>query len=118
MSGMRVLVVDDDEVLLEIIEKMLSELNLEIIKTTSGREAVKLYLKLKPDLVLMDIVIEELDSVQAVREIRKINSDAKIIILSSFARPFLREFEKTGVHAVLKKPFRKNDLIETVKAII
>ena len=107
-----ILVVDDNEKLREIFRIILKEF--ETIEAKNGIEAVELYKKYSPDIVLMDILMPEMDGIKATKEILKINSDAKITAITAYSSKS-REILEAGALEVLKKPVRKNILIEKMK---
>ncbi|MET1123774.1 MAG: response regulator [Archaeoglobaceae archaeon] len=110
----RVLVVEDDAAVLEAIQLMLRN-DYEVIVATNGKDAVKLYQAYKPDIVLMDINLPEMDGVMATREIIKIDPNAKIIGISAYAKRRGEELLKAGAKEVIEKPFSKSKLLETVR---
>ncbi len=110
---MKILLVEDEPDLLEIFEHMLSDY--EIIRASNGKEAIEKFRSHQPDLVLMDIELPEIDGVEATRHILKMKPDAKVIAITAFASRRGREILAAGAVDVLKKPFRMQELLETVK---
>ena len=86
MTGKKVLVVDDHTVVRKGLSSLLtSKYNIEVIgEAADGLDAVDKARDLQPDVILMDMVMPRMDGLEAVIEIRKENSSARIIILSSF----------------------------------
>lgn len=82
----RVAVVDDHEMVRRgIISYLATESNIEVIgEAGSGNEAVKLVLKERPEIVLMDLLMENGNGIEATREILKIYPECRIIIITSF----------------------------------
>jgi two-component system response regulator/two-component system chemotaxis response regulator CheY len=113
---MKIMIVDDDESIVEVLSLMLSEF--QVIKAYSGREAVIMYKLLKPDLVLMDIIMPDLSGDKATREILKFDPGAKIIGITAYEKHKGDEMLEAGVLDLLLKPFRKSQLVETVKKYI
>jgi CheY-like chemotaxis protein len=110
----RILVVEDDAAVLEVLQLMLSE-KFDVIVATNGKEGVRLYESLKPDLVLMDIVMPEMDGVQATREILKKDPNAKILAITAYASHRGHEMLEAGALEIIEKPFTKKQLIETIE---
>lgn len=83
---MKILIVDDDEMVIESLDIILStDPDLEIIgKATNGNEAIEFCKKNSVDIVLMDIQMPVMDGICACRIIKKINPDIKIIMLTTF----------------------------------
>lgn len=110
---MKILLVEDEPDLLEIFEHMLS--SYKIIKARDGREAIEKFKFHQPDLVLMDIELPGIDGVEATKRILSIKPDTKVIAITAFASRRGREMLAAGAVEVLKKPFRMQELLETVR---
>lgn len=81
----RVLVVDDAAFMRMLVKKILTQAGHQVVggEASNGKEAVEKYKQLKPDLVTMDIVMPEMDGITAVKEIMKIDPNAKIIMITA-----------------------------------
>ena len=103
----RVLVVDDANFIRIIVKNILVPHGFEIVgEATNGDEAVKMYEKLKPDLVTMDITMKEKSGVQAAREILAKDPDARIIMITALGQEkMLIDCFKLGVKDFVVKPF-------------
>jgi|Deesub1362B_J571_1020462.scaffolds.fasta_scaffold00131_51 two-component system chemotaxis response regulator CheY len=112
----RILIADDDELLREILKTMLSDF--EVIEADSGRRAVILYQMHRPDVVLMDIVMPEMDGIEATKEIIKLDPDAVVIAISAYAPTKGRNMLEAGAKEVISKPIRRNELVEKIKKYI
>ncbi len=87
----RVLVVDDEEGMREALSDLLSSSGFDIVGTASnGSEAVDLSAALRPDLVLMDLRMPEMDGIQATRHIKEHAPGIQVLILSAYEDPELR----------------------------
>lgn len=83
MKKLRVILVDDHEIVREGIKSLIEDFAVVIAEASNGREFLDLLKTLKPDLVLMDIVMPEMDGIEAARIAIKKYPDLKIIVLSS-----------------------------------
>jgi len=110
----RVLIVEDDLAVLEVLQMMLSE-NYEIYSARNGREAIYSYKMYKPDIVLMDIVLPDMDGVETTKEIKSRFSDAKIIGITAFAVQKGKDLLKAGALEIIEKPFTKKKLVDTIE---
>ena len=102
---------DNFELLNEILKK-----EFRIIHAEDGEKAVSLYLKTKPDLLLMDLKMPLLCGAEVIKEIRKKSSTVPIIILTALA--FSDEISKAialGANDYLLKPFTRKDIISIIK---
>ncbi len=106
-----ILVVDDNEDFRLILKLILGEFN--VIEAENGEIAVDLYLKNRPDLVLMDISMPVMDGIAATEKIMKKDPNAKVITITAYSSR-ASEILNVGAKEVLSKPFKKNSLISTI----
>ena len=116
----RVLVVDDALFMRRMLSDILKKEGIEICgEAENGKDALDKYQQLKPDLVTMDIVmpkIEEIDGIGAVKEIIKVDPQAKIIMVSAMGQHSLVvEAIQAGAKDSVTKPFQPSRVIEAVK---
>jgi pilus assembly protein CpaE len=114
----RVLVVDDVAETRENIRKLLQfESDIEVVGTArTGREAVQLTEELKPDVILMDINMPDMDGISATELIRQRNPVSQIIILSVQGDPnYMRRAMLAGARDFLTKPPMADELISAVR---
>jgi len=90
-TAMRVLIVDDSEAMRRTIRTFIQDLVDEIAECSSGAVALEHYATFKPDWVLMDIKMKDMDGFTATREIKQAFADARIVIITSYDEPSLRE---------------------------
>jgi len=118
----RVLIVDDALFMRKMLSDILKKEGIEVCgEAENGKEAIEKYQQLKPDLVTMDIVMpkmEEIDGVAAVREIMKIDPQAKIIMVSAMGQHSLVvEAIQAGAKDFITKPFQPSRVIEAIKRV-
>lgn len=78
------LIVDDSQIMRDVLSKFLTNYNLEIVGTArDGEEAISMFRELAPDLVTLDITMPKIDGLAALKEMKKIKSDAQVIIVSA-----------------------------------
>ncbi len=119
----KVLVVDDALFMRKMLSDILQKEGIEICgEAENGKEAIEKYQQLKPDLVTMDIVmpkIDEIDGIGAVKEIMKVESQAKIIMVSAMGQHGLVvEAIQAGAKDFVTKPFQPSRVIEAVKRVL
>jgi len=119
LSLMRVMVVDDDKLICLSLKTILeTDDEIEVVGTgNSGREAIEMYSRLKPDILLMDIRMEEMTGLAAGEEILKNDRDAKILYLTTFADDeYIIQALKIGARGyILKQNFES--IIPSLKAV-
>ncbi|MCP4652123.1 MAG: response regulator [Candidatus Omnitrophica bacterium] len=119
----RVLIVDDALFMRRMLADILKKEGFEICgEAENGKEAVDKYGELKPDVVTMDIVMpkmEEIDGVAAVREIMKIDPQAKIVIVSAMGQHALVvEAIQAGAKDFIVKPFQPSRVVEAIRRVV
>lgn len=117
-KNLKVLVVDDAYFMRELIIKELKEFGCEVIgEAKNGLEAIRMYKKYKPDLVTMDIKMPEMNGIETIKEIKRINPQAKIIVITG-VYDSKKEALKAGADDFLKKPFQPAFLWKKIDKII
>lgn len=103
---LKVLVVDDSLIMRRNVTKMLEALGHKVIaEAKDGHEALELYKRAKPDLVTMDITMPEMDGITAVKELKKIDKEAKIMMLTSHGQEeMVISAIRSGASGYLLKP--------------
>ncbi len=115
----KILVVDDETNILELIKYNLEKEGYEVLLATNGVSAVEIAKREKPDLILLDVMLPQLDGLSACREIRSNDETRKIPIIMLSARG--EEFDKVlglemGADDYVTKPFSSRELIARIKA--
>jgi two-component system chemotaxis response regulator CheY len=120
MSKVRVLIVDDAIFMRDMIKDTFTGDRFEIAgEATNGVEAVERYKQLKPDLVTMDIVMPDMGGIDAVREIVKLDPDAKILMCSAMGQQALVvEAIQAGAKDFVVKPFQPSRVLEAVQRVL
>jgi len=117
-SKTQVLVVEDDEALLEGIAEILEDAGYEVIKATNGLEGLRELTEHRPDIVVSDIVMPEMDGYGFLRATRQLSYGATIPFLFLTARTAkedVRLAKQIGVEDYLPKPFEPEDLIVAIE---
>ncbi len=118
MAAEKILVVDDDTNICELLRLYLEKDGYEVVIANNGGEAVKKFQELSPDLMLLDIMLPVLDGWQVCREVRKF-SDKPIIMLTAKGETFdkVLGFE-LGADDYVVKPFDAKEVMARVKAVL
>lgn len=116
----RILIVDDAAFMRMMIKDILTKNGYEVAgEAENGARAIEKYKELVPDLVIMDITMPEVDGVTAVREIKKINNDCKIIMCSAMGQQaMVIESIQAGARDFIVKPFQADRVVDAVKKVI
>ncbi len=90
-----------------------------VVEAETGAEAVWAYERWKPDLVIMDINMPEMDGLTAVRNILALDPEAKIVICSALGeRHLMLEALEMGVKDFITKPFQPNKVVEVIRKLL
>lgn len=111
---MTILIADDKPPIRRIIRSLVARKSDEIYECADGAEALAAYVKYRPDWVLMDIEMRNMDGIAATLAIRAVNPQARIIIVTSYDDPALRAAtEEAGAAAYVVK-----DDLSRLRAVI
>lgn len=118
--GKTVLIVDDAAFMRMMIKDILVKNGYEVAgEAENGVVAVEKFKELAPDLVIMDITMPEMDGIQAVREIKKIDGNAMIIMCSAMGQQaMVIESIQAGARDFIVKPFQAERVVEAVRKVI
>ena len=113
------LIVDDAIFMRNLIKDIFSTDEFEVIgEASNGVEAIEKYKELSPDVVTMDIVMPLLSGIEAVKEIIKYDSGAKIVMCSALGQDSLiMEAIESGAKDFIVKPFKAEKVLEIIKMV-
>jgi len=118
MSNKKVLVVDDASVDLLNLTNVVAKANLSVVTATSGKEAISKAKQEKPDLIFMDIVMDDMDGYSACRAIHKDPEtvDIPVIFVSTKNHKVDQIWaKKQGGKALVSKPYTEDQIMEHIK---
>ncbi|MGZ9584627.1 response regulator [Paenibacillus marinisediminis] len=113
----RILIVDDAAFMRMMIRDILSKNGFEVVgEAADGAQAIEKYKEHKPDLITMDITMPEMDGITALKEIRKIDPSAKVIMCSAMGQQaMVIDAIQAGAKDFIVKPFQADRVIEAIK---
>ncbi len=116
----RVLIVDDAAFMRMMLKDILTKNGFEVVgEAVNGEDAVEKYKELQPDIVTMDITMPEMDGITAVKQIRAISPQAKIIMCSAMGQqPMVLEAIQSGAKDFIVKPFQADRVIESISKVV
>ncbi|WP_129596951.1 response regulator [Anaerophilus nitritogenes] len=115
-----ILVVDDAAFMRMMVKDVLIKYGFDVVgEAENGAKAIEKYKELDPELVIMDITMPEVDGIQAVKEIKKINPGSKIIMCSAMGQQaMVIEAIQAGAADFIVKPFQADRVVEAVKKVL
>ena len=115
----RIMIVDDAAFMRITIKNMLQKSEHEVVaEAENGRVAVEKYKELHPDIVTMDITMPEMDGLAALKEIRRIDPNAKIIMVSAMGQEaMVRDAVLNGAKGFIVKPFKEDGILTAISKL-
>jgi two-component system chemotaxis response regulator CheY len=116
----KVMIVDDSSIIRQVIQKHLSEYNIEVVGTAGdGKTAIEVFKKTDPDIVTLDITMPEVDGLTVLEEMMKINNTAKVMVITALSdKATGLKAMKKGAKSFLGKPFTPEKLKESFSRLI
>ncbi|HPN88283.1 MAG TPA: response regulator [Candidatus Omnitrophota bacterium] len=122
----KILLVDDEKEIVQLLDKKLSQEGFEVIKLSSGKEAVDKTKKYLPDLVLMDIMMPDIDGAEAVKLLQKdtLTRNIPVLFLSGILAPGSSSDTPQGItvggihYPALGKPFTAQQLLNKISELL
>ncbi|RKQ84202.1 response regulator [Brockia lithotrophica] len=116
----RILIVDDAAFMRMMLKDILKRGGYEVVgEAANGVEAVALYRELRPDLVTMDITMPEMDGIAALKQIRTLDPEAKVIMVSAMGQQaMVIEAIQSGARDFIVKPFQAERVLEAVRKVL
>jgi len=118
--SIRVMLVDDHNMVSEVLSALLArETDMDVVATTdNGREAVRMAKEIRPDVIVMDVAMPELNGIEACRQIMVDNPEAGVIILSMHEeRRFVLEALKAGARGYIQKKSAFKMLVGAIRSV-
>ena len=115
----KILVVDDAAFMRLRAVKLLSEAGHDVIEAENGRLAVEMYVRERPDAVLMDITMPEMDGLEALTEIRRADPTARIAMITAMGQQsIVMDAIKRGARDFVVKPFAPDRVLGAVDKLL
>ncbi len=112
-----VLIVDDSRTSRRILKDILDRAGYKVAgEAINGKEGVAYYVKFQPDIVTMDITMPEMDGIEALRQIKRENPEAKVIMITAAGqKDKMMEAVKLGAAEFISKPFVEETVLEALR---
>ncbi len=116
----KILMVDDSKTSRKILREILEENGHEVIgEAINGQDGIDKYAKLRPDVTTMDITMPEMDGLEALRQIREIDPEAKVIMVTAAGQKNkMVEAVKYGAAEFLAKPFDASQIVDILNKVL
>lgn len=115
----KILIVDDAAFMRMRCSKLLTDNNYEVVEAENGVQAIEKYREHRPNAVLMDITMPEMDGLEALKEIRRLDPEARIAMVTAMGQQtIVIEALKAGAKDFVIKPFQADRVLAAVKKMI
>lgn len=113
----RILIVDDAAFMRMMIRDILTKNGYEVVgEANDGAQAIEKFKELHPDLITMDITMPEMDGIAALKEVKKLDPNAKVIMCSAMGQQaMVIDAIQAGAKDFIVKPFQPDRVIEAIK---
>jgi len=115
----KVLIVDDAAFMRIQIKSMLGKNGYDVVgEAENGMQALEKYKELQPDVVTMDITMPEMNGLDALRELVKIDAQAKVVMVSAMGQEaMVRDAILSGAKGFIVKPFKEDGILAAIKKL-
>lgn len=119
--GKKLLIIDDQAGITRVVGLIAEQLGMEFKALNNSITATETFISYKPDVLMLDMIMPEKDGIDVLNEILLTGIPARIVLTSGFSDAYLRlaegvaKFHDTDAVSILKKPFRREELIAKLK---
>lgn len=116
----KVLVVDDAAFMRLAIKKVLEKNGFEVVgEAATGQVGIEKYFECYPDIVTMDITMPDMSGIEALKKIRELDPDAKIVMVSAMGQEsMVKEAILNGAKSFIVKPYKEEHIIQTLSKVV
>lgn len=117
-----ILVVDDDDMMRAFIKELLTINKFKITEADNGKSGLKAFLDYKPNLVITDIIMPEMEGISFIKKLRSHDKNIPIIAMTGNIHGRMEEFldisAKLGADEILRKPIKSQDFLEAINKLL
>ena len=115
----KILVIDDEEGIRSLLDTLLSRKGYDVVLASSGRKGLDLFRREHPDVVVLDLKMPEMDGVAVLQQIRTLNRDQPVIILTGVGTPEIEQrVQALGVSEFVEKEFSLHRLGDALNRLL
>jgi len=117
-SDMKVLIVDDEEKIVEVIKSYIEKEGFEAATAYDGKQALEMYISFKPDLVILDLMLPDMSGEDVCKKIRSMKDTPVIMLTAKAEEEYILNGLNIGADDYITKPFSPKQLIARAKAVM
>jgi DNA-binding NtrC family response regulator len=115
----KILVIDDEESIRSLLDTLLSRKGYDVVLASSGRKGLELFHRERPDVVVLDLKMPEMDGLMVLKELRRIDSSQPVIVLTGAGTPEVeQQVSALGVTEFIEKEFSLHRLGDALKRLL
>ncbi len=115
----KVLIIEDDEVLLALLQNLLKAEGYDTLATADGPRGISTYKENRPDLVLLDLGLPSMNGLEVLRMIRDFDNEARIIVITGYGSSETAAVAaRLGAVAFVNKPFEPRKLLQRLRTLL
>ena len=118
----RILIIDDEELLLLCWEYTLRSAGYDVVTASEGKKAIEIARQQKPDIAITDLIISDMSGIEVCRKIKESSPETEVVLISGHPEELIsrqREFVSAGGRGeVLIKPLSKVEIIDAVEKVL
>ncbi len=115
----KIMVVDDAAFMRHKCVKLLTSNGFDVVEATNGYEAIDLYAEHRPDVVLLDITMPDMDGLSALRELIRLDPAARIAMVTALDQQGITmEALKAGARGFVVKPFKPEKVLAAIESLL
>ncbi len=116
----KILIADDSAFMRIYLKRILAEAGYkDTIESADGREMLIRYEQERPDLVILDIIMPDMDGLEALHELMRLDPKVNVVMVTAVGQEYMmKECNKAGVKGYIVKPFKEEEIAETLVKVI
>ena len=116
----KILIADDSAFMRIYLKRILAEAGYkDTVEAADGREMLIRYEQEHPDLVILDIVMPDMDGIEALHELMRLDPKANVVMVTAVGQEYMmKEANKAGAKGYITKPFKEEEIAETLAKIL
>lgn len=115
----KILVVDDEPPIRQLLDALLSLNGYDVILAESGRQCLEIYRRERPEVVVLDLNMPEMDGIAVLQQIRRLNPDQPVIIFTgSVSAEIEQRVRALGASEIIEKEFQSSRFMDTLKRLL
>ena len=119
LMGARILIVDDSGFARRLLRRILEGGGFKVEEAADGNQALEKYAASKPDVVFLDVIMEGMEGLEVLNNLRKMDGEAKVVMATADTQKATRdEALKAGASAFVKKPFDPEEVLQVVPKVM